>query len=385
MSSPAEPRPAYLPQLTGLRFVAALGVMICHFSGLLVPVQPQAMASFNSGLFNAVSLFFVLSGFILSHTYGSALTNKTVSLAKYFFARFARIYPVFLFALLIDIPVFYVNNHPEFVSTTKFHLIQKVFLLQTWIPGPIEVSLRWNAPSWSLSTEAFFYLAFPFLISQIYRLKPKSSLLLLFGALLASTAISFFVEGRLIPLYPNTTDIGQTIQSFFGTNPLIRVLEFMAGIALYNVYRHYENQLRAWPIWAWNCVLAGATVVYALVNIYAPTLVIGQGICTAYFSFIILGLTLKRFSINTLLESPKAVLLGESSYSLYLIHFPIFHTAMAITRKLPSLTHFKENHSTIYGLFLFAISIVASVLCYQIIESPGRKLLMARFANWQRA
>ena len=377
--TPDPPRPAYLPQLTGLRFIAAIAVVFCHFSSLILPVEPAWLSRFNMGLYNAVSLFFVLSGFILAHTYGAALVNKSVSVSKYLFARFTRIYPVFVFALLLDLPVFYVNNHLEFVGSTKYHLIQKIALLQTWVPGPNEVSMRWNAPSWSLSTETFFYLVFPFLVGLIYKLKPKASVVLLVGSLMVTTAISFGFDYGLAAKYPSSTDLGQTIRTFIGTNPLVRTLEFVAGIALYNLYRAYKTDEDSAVNVSWNWTLLVSTAVFTLVNVYGTDTVIGQGVCTAFFAFVILGLSLERFSMTTVLQSPTAVLLGEASYSLYLIHFPIFYTAFAMFRNVSFLENLRIHHPCFVGIPILAITIFASIVCYKLIEAPTRKFLMARY------
>ena len=381
MQPSSSERPAYLPQLTGLRFLAAMGVIICHFATYMVPTLPDVLARFSWGFFNAVSLFFVLSGFILAHTYGESLSTKTVTFSKYLFARISRIYPVFLFALLIDVPVFVVNNKAQFTGATKYHLFQKVLLLQTWLLGPVEVTYRWNAPSWSLSTESFFYLTFPLFLAVIYKLKVRASWLALGLMLLLTTVISVFYERVIVKMCPMTTDLGQTIHGFIMNNPLVRVLEFVARIALYNLYRYSAPKLRAVPRRTWNTALVIGAIAYASINMFAPEMVISQGLCTAFFSFVILGLALELFGLTKTLQGNAAVKLGEASYSLYLIHFPIFHTAFAIARKVPGLNHLKEAYSLPFGLILVGVSVGGSLLCYRYIESPARKYLLSRYAK----
>lgn len=376
-------RSPYLPQLTGLRFFAAVAVIFCHFSSYIFPNQPDLIAKFTNGLYNAVSLFFVLSGFILAHTYGQRFIDHQVTYAKYIVARLARIYPVFLFTLILALPVFIVNNRHDFEGSTMFHMFQKVLLLQTWIPIPSDVTHRWNAPSWSLSTELFFYLVFPLLVAKTFPLSKHRSTWALAGILMAVTGVSFLYDFYFINAIPPTSPAGLTLINFIAANPLVRVLEFIAGVLLYNLYRHYSEQANFGSRMVWNSILIALTAIYAWVNVTGTSVVIGQGICTIYFSFLILGLSLDKFSWNSLLKDKLIVLLGESSYSLYLIHMPIFHSAFMICRKAPMLEQFKVQNPTIFGLFLLAVSVASSIACYKWIEKPGRIAILTKFTKAQ--
>ena len=60
-----------LDQLTGWRFIAAFGVVLCHFSDLLIRHRSEILVRIMVGMANLVGFFFILSGFILAYNYQS--------------------------------------------------------------------------------------------------------------------------------------------------------------------------------------------------------------------------------------------------------------------------------------------------------------------------
>src|SRR6185295_2799818 len=135
-----------LNALTGLRIVAA-GMIVAHHAGVLqIPVP-------NYALGDGVSFFFVLSGFIISYAYPK-LDSKN-EIFKFLAARIARIWPAHFVALLLIVGLFQMPLDRTFVANA--------LLLHGWVPSrPWYFS--YNAPSWSISTELFFYISFPVLI-----------------------------------------------------------------------------------------------------------------------------------------------------------------------------------------------------------------------------
>ena len=88
-----------IPSLTGLRIFAALVVYLSHVG--VGPGAPPALSRFADSGYMGVTLFFVLSGFVLTHRYQAELGSPTArNLWGYCRARFARIYPLYLLVLL---------------------------------------------------------------------------------------------------------------------------------------------------------------------------------------------------------------------------------------------------------------------------------------------
>ena len=156
--------------LTGLRFFAALHIVLFHeakwlferaaaaTTGWLNVIAEGALELVRNGP-ASVSFFFILSGFILFHTYHSAIESGSFSRKKFWSARFARVFPVYVFALCLMAPLMFVACRAGIIpwSDAGRTSLLNLFLLQSWY---IPDALSWNAPGWSLSVEAFFIVPF---------------------------------------------------------------------------------------------------------------------------------------------------------------------------------------------------------------------------------
>ena len=149
-----------IPSLTGIRGVAAVVVVAFHLqvtegaSALQGPVQ-----TFVSHGYLAVDLFFVLSGYVMALNYqGLFATRRRVpDLRKFWLRRFARLYPMYFVGLAF---AWRISSLRPFIPLPK--LFANLAMVQNWGPwGSI------NSPSWSISTEAFAYLLFPFAVGPL--------------------------------------------------------------------------------------------------------------------------------------------------------------------------------------------------------------------------
>ncbi len=122
-----------------------------------------------------VALFFTLSGFILFYTYqGNLQTSR--DLYKFFVARFARLYPVYLLAIVISAVL--QGRLPRGQELLIFPL------LQSWVPAISKFGYTWIIQAWTLSVEAFFYCCFPLVLLLFRRRWPIPALWLVTGLLL---------------------------------------------------------------------------------------------------------------------------------------------------------------------------------------------------------
>ncbi|WP_081420973.1 acyltransferase family protein [Rickettsia asembonensis] len=123
-----------------------------------------------------VVIFFVLSGFILCYVYNTKFSTKTISYKEFLFARIARVYPLHLFMLLFTLVSSFSYPIPLLPSDNFYTFFLNIFLIQAW--GFTDL-VSWNQPAWSISTEMFAYLLFPFLISFMQRLSIIKLLIIL--------------------------------------------------------------------------------------------------------------------------------------------------------------------------------------------------------------
>ena len=222
-------RPANLPTLTSLRFFAALMIFVFHLrefapSDVLYAIAP--------GMFQGVSFFFVLSGFVLSH----ANYGREIPLRAFYAARLARIVPLHVVCLLalvavVPLPVALGQNLSAPAAAGAFVL--KLFMLDSWWPQRA-VQFSWNVVSWSLSVEMAFYAAFPFL-SRAMAHRPTLTL-----AAAALVSLGVLAAGVAWGLPTFATDgLVVSIMQLGSVFPLARGFEFVLGMAAYRVWRRW--------------------------------------------------------------------------------------------------------------------------------------------------
>src|SRR5215475_6481505 len=222
-----------LNALTTLRFFAALHVVLFHMRVVgILSGGPWWYQNFASIGYVGVNFFFVLSGFILVYTY----EGKLFEAKKFWWARFARIYPAYVLSLIVAAPFFFFAIRQldlPFYAWSKQHLLTACLLtltlLQSWVP---QAALTWNSVCWSLSVEAFFYLVFPFLLLGTEKCSRTKLALGLIGFWLLSLTLSF----SYVQFHPDGLDkinSGETTlfwKNILSFNPLVRLPEFAVGV-----------------------------------------------------------------------------------------------------------------------------------------------------------
>jgi len=111
-----------------------------------------------------VGVFFVLSGFILSYVYADKFASHSIGYGKFMFARISRVYPLHLVTLLVYGTLGAAGLLLLLPQDNHYTFILNLGLLQAW--GFTDL-VSWNEPAWSISTELFAYLLFPFLIGPL--------------------------------------------------------------------------------------------------------------------------------------------------------------------------------------------------------------------------
>lgn len=361
-----------LPALTGLRFVAASLVVIHHFirhfrPGTL-PVGSIIYAVFYDGN-AAVGFFFALSGFILAYSYVTALGRFRTSIAAYLRARIARIYPVYLLAIALW-TVSFLDAHagwePGHIAST---LGWTLLLMQNW-PQVVgnSIGYAWGGPAWSLSVEAFFYAAFPVLALLLARLRTRW--LVLGWWLLWVTALA----GARAIIASNCGGSYQPIQcgDIVGTLPISRLPEFLLGITVGIVFlRRREACAIVMRLPLGVCLLLAAlllAVAYVHQDIFAVQITYAP--CWA---LLLMAGALGRGWAARMLASRPAVALGEASYSLYLLHWPIWYWLTRLTGM--SFSEPAQASSILLCAAYASLCIAASLISMRWLEKPARDFI----------
>jgi peptidoglycan/LPS O-acetylase OafA/YrhL len=410
-------RPA-IPSLTGLRFIAALSVVFSHaLHGFVPPTDIGAgywglqnlynLASGASGM--GMQLFFTLSGFVIHYNYSASIrTGAPSATANFFIARFARLYPLYVGAVAVDLLL--LSRHPiatwqSFIEVVPYYLL----MVQSWFYVLVgDHSLIYSlgkvaALSWSVSTEWFFYIVYPaicFLLAalntQYRRIVAAFALCLLsLAAMTAAMTHVDFVNTHAQDYFGPFSGEGPYGQdSFFRWliyfSPYSRIFEFALGCLVAEIYLNTRSEPDPkWGLILTSLSLALTAVLYFLffgldqipwfhaLGMLHMSFGLAPGIgllifcCARYDNLIV------RF-----LSSPWMILGGEISYSLYLLH-----TLVVAIVKGAFLRAFVPHSTIQLDLSHFGQLCVSLVLClivsywsWRLLEVPARNAVRRRFS-----
>lgn len=301
--------------MTGIRIFAALAVYASHI-GAPAGTSNLIGTFFSSG-YCGVTLFFVLSGFVLAINYFDGFRHPSLrGTYNYFVARFARIYPLYILIIFF----FVVRQHALGEGVDGWW--QSTLAVQAWDPN-LAHTYAFDPPAWSISVEFFLYACFPLLVPLIARLhRPRTVLLAgaAVAACMAGLAAWFVLTGKGDLIW---TDPSSAHRWLYRT-PLTRLGDFALGILAARLYfqtRNRESTTRLGP----PLVLGSTAVAIGLMCwpglIFTPwSWDLAYGIPAVIFIF---GLAVAPASWPARFFSlPFVVLLGEASYAFYLVHDP---------------------------------------------------------------
>lgn len=339
-----------IEQLTFTRFIAAMAVVMMHFGKHVFPFSHESISFIVKSGGLGVSYFFILSGFVMVIAYGKNLNIDFLSFQK---NRFARIYPVYLLGLILVLfyILFFLKQEVGFEE-----IMLHVSALQAWIP---ETALSLNFPGWSVSVEFFFYLLFPFIYNYFYA-KQKFKTILVVSIILWLFSLFFInwaLKGNIFYISDKYT------LNFLHCFPLFHLNQFMIGnIAGFYFLEKWKTQSKNYDLH----ILLVIFILIALIKIKLP-LDYSNGFLAIVFVPLILLLALNTGSATLLFKSKAAVFLGEISYSIYILHYPI-HLFVKHFLKM-----FGINGELKLLLIYIPVLIVFSALSYTYIETPLRK------------
>ncbi|MFT3996969.1 MAG: acyltransferase [Asticcacaulis sp.] len=297
MSSAA---PENVKSLTSLRFFAAVWVILYTYWPVLAGAIPLGIITKG---YLGVDLFFILSGFILSHVYMGSLADGRFQYGSFIVNRLARIYPLhiatLLFAILLWAAATFKGMSVDKNLANWDALPAHLFLVQAWGLAP---SAAFNHPSWSISAEWFAYLLFPIFGTLAWSMRQRPWL---------ATGLSVAFMASLYMMFEAFMGFELTHATFFW-GALRIVPAFMLGCALYLVWRSGAvNNPRV--------AVTGAAVSSLLVIAAASWLQIDALIVP------LLGLTLlfvSGFGNGGLMGNRVLVYLGEVSFAMYMVYVP---------------------------------------------------------------
>ena len=328
-------------QLTFTRFLAAIFIVIYHFGEEIFPFSKPPIAILVAQANLYVSYFFVLSGFVMIVAYSN---KEHIDTAEYYKKRFARIYPVYLLAIIALIAFMAAIHEYHFGG-----LLSNLFLVQAWIPSQ---STAFNGPGWSLSVEMVFYLIFPWLFNYIYK---KKNIKMLVGMIIAIWLVTQIFFTLYFPDRPD---------DYLSFCPLMHINEFLMGnlAGLLFVWKLQQRKAN----YDWHIVILMALLVLAL-KFHPVFINYHDGILVVLYVPLIIALSLNTGVLTTVFKMKPLVYLGEISYSIYILQVPVYYWCIA------TLHHFHFTFNLIGFTLFLGVLILASSVSYQYIEIPLRE------------
>lgn len=338
--------------LDGLRGVAALGVVVFHFTEFIFPSYD---VNFIGNGFLAVDFFFCLSGFVIAYAYDDRIGKMGV--LEFFKSRVIRLHPLVILGSVLGLIGFLVDpfgGHPEAYSIGRLALIFVSSILLIPFPAMQERYFNlfsFNAPAWSLFWEYIANIVYAFVL---YKLARKYLVVLL---VIAAAALSY------VAFHANILSGGWAGKNFWEGGARI-LYSFTAGMLVYRFNIVIKNKLGFFglavlllmammmPYFKWNWLAELLVVLF-----YFPLIIaLGSGAT--------ISARVKKFCVFS----------GNLSYPLYMTHYAgiWFFGNYVMGHKLPTS---QIVYITIIGVMLLVGMGYLAMVAYDI---PLRRYLNSK-------
>ncbi len=364
-----------LDELTAIRGLAAMMVVLFHARGSWHPIfaSGERFTMLVATGWMWVHFFFVLSGFVMMEAYGRDFADRprARTCLRFLVTRFGRIYPLHL-AMLLAMAAFLALGWMRVVDPPG-SFAASVALVQ----GFTFVPLVWNGPAWSISTEWYTYLLFPFLVPVVARL--PAGVQRVGWVVFAVAAAWFFVDVGAPAEGGDAAAQAQGGEEWPPGRLLLCAIEFVLGCLTHRLVRS-----GAWPR-ARHPGLATAVVVAPVVLMALPAPFDGGWLHAAVavsFAMSIGAIAADRTLVDDLLASRPLQFLGVVSYSIYLDHEILYSLAQTVADRWTGRPYALHDLPTAWALAWFpvylAVLMLVSWATYRWIEEPLRQWFKRR-------
>jgi peptidoglycan/LPS O-acetylase OafA/YrhL len=368
----------YFPEIESLRGIAILLVFFHHTNGWVKPLgdPPGSVVSplwaFIAGGQTGVSLFFVLSGFLLSLPFiAEAAREKRVRRLDYYARRALRILPLYYAAVLVG-TVLSAQNLADLVRGVPYLFFLNSFPWPTPLPPYSNV---W----WSLATEVQFYLVLPLL--PLFLRSRTGQLAGIGGICVYSIFLALFLTGRVrAATIPGELAISLSV---FG-----RGFFFLFGGVAAWIYFHHGEHVRE-RLAKIRVVANGGADLGLMATCTALALLLRWQVFFGYWNAearlphlwhvvegilwtaVVLLLLLTPLRMKPIFSNKALSTVGILSYSLYLVHVPMIQFWIVwLRRARPGSFVGWTSETTGAVLVLVVASLALSAVTYRIIERP---------------
>ena len=366
-------RSQHIRALTGVRFFAALWVVIYHTTRHNQPVLSVHHPNFNELIYpftgagtRGVDLFFMLSGFVLALNYMDRMGGRFElrGTGRFLWLRLARIWPLYMLVIggagLLRLLRNDLWDSAPVGTVTWTNLLRQALMVQMWFP-PEHGPRSWVGPAWSLSAEWLAYLMFPLLILFVARAQHglRARTLLVLACL------------AMVPLI-----VGLAVRGDFGGSVwILRILcEFTTGMLLCAAASRLRLTARvrhAAGVGAMVVVVAGIAWLYVVREIDGHPVWWSRAIILLFVPLIFF-LAIGTGPLHDLLASRALVLGGGLSYALYLVHSPMLNLFRDVT-EFTGVFYLPPRERYYAELAFIPVIVFVAWLLYRFFEEPVRR------------
>ncbi|BAH42398.1 conserved hypothetical membrane protein [Brevibacillus brevis NBRC 100599] len=363
-----------IKELDSIRGLAAITVVIGHFC-LMLPSLPDSI-KFSPLRFlwaggEAVIIFYVLSGFVLSMAIYHSKTNYWGYLIK----RFVRIYIPYYVWIFITFALFILFSPYEVTGLrdwyydkwqgpiTGLDIINHLVLLNNFF------SDNYNPVIWSLAQEMRISIVFPLLFLLFYKQSWKKTILLAMSFSFISIFLNILHIGKAEGFYNGYADTLHFTSMF-----MVGMLLFKHQEELVRLYRNMKKLKRRLLITLGVILYLYSTGLLLISRSDTMFLLKDWGVVIGVSILIIMAMS--NLKVKAILNKSVFVYLGEISYSIYLCHFPIM------------MVLFKLLYTKIPISLLFLLCVTTAILfssvSYHFIEKNCIKWAKQRTIKFQK-
>ncbi|AFY91606.1 putative acyltransferase [Chamaesiphon minutus PCC 6605] len=360
--------------LTSLRFISAFWVFLFHVNSRWPLDLPGPIDNIISQGPLGMSIFFILSGFVLGYTYFNKEPIRDYR--AFLIKRFARIYPVYILISILTLPFLVIPQvGADAIGTIAYLLtyllvvILNVFLLQAWLPSLFNYWI--DGGTWSLSVECFFYVLFPYIL---FVLKPLSldrlkKLLLIFYILSLIPGLVF-----ISPLVPKV--LFATVYAL----PIYRLSEFIIGVIIAIIFITNSDRPAAKSVPDRYKLVLVTIGLLTYLSIYAKAVpqiyVIHNFVAIpAIAAIVYYCASISKGYLYRILANRTFVVLGKISYSFYLVQsIPLLFIETNYRMLVQYVPFIADRYLLAFAIF--SITLLGSAITYYAIENPLRKFIV---------
>ena len=376
-AAPWHDRTSFFPEIESLRGIAISLVFLLHVSGWVLFPRPlqgivvSPLRAFASGGHTGVSLFFVLSGFLLGRPFLlEVMQGRRMRRSAYYARRALRILPVYYAAVLVG-TVLCAQRPSDLLHGLPYLLFLNA------VPGMATPLQPYGDVWWSLAIEVEFYLLLPLLPLVLGSRRGR-----LVGAVVAVTYIAAYYSFHTGGVHVHTVEGQMKLgHSLFGRAP-----QFALGIVAAWIYERFGQRIRTWAaatwwvrsgtgdltlfllLWSLGELLRRVVLItYWQAEVRWPAWHIAEGLL---WSAVMLLLLLVPLWTRVLFCNRMWEAVGRISYSIYLIHAALIALAGPLLRQM--WPGFAAGWSWTLGAaaLMAVVCLGLSALSYRLIERP---------------